>query len=113
MVIITFPDGSDWFKANWAFRQLAHDTSTVFPDDATVFDLMEKGEAFGHLALDAMDPDCSDRVMRALMVVGQEITNGDLPGWLGTHPGDADGQRMYLEAVRELLEALGRQTRVQ
>jgi len=31
MVIVEFPDGSDWFKANWVFRRLAEDVAAVFP----------------------------------------------------------------------------------
>jgi hypothetical protein len=40
-VIIVFPDGRDWFKANWVFRQLAQDVSDRYSSDAEVCKAVE------------------------------------------------------------------------
>ena len=41
-VIIVFPDGTDWFKANWVFRQLAQDVSDHYSSDAEVCKAVER-----------------------------------------------------------------------
>ena len=52
MVIIQFKNGTDWYKANWVFRQLRADVAEAFPDDLELTTEMEKAEAFRMLSLD-------------------------------------------------------------
>jgi hypothetical protein len=45
MVIIRFPDGTDWFNPNWVFRQVVHDVLETLPDGAEVrFSLENEGD---------------------------------------------------------------------
>ena len=48
-VIIVFPDGTDWFKANWVFRQLAHDVSDRYSSDAEVCNTMDVLSLMSHM----------------------------------------------------------------
>ena len=54
-VIIVFPDGTDWFKANSAFRQLAQDVSNRYSSDAELCKAVEEAEALGALDLKKMN----------------------------------------------------------
>jgi len=51
MVIIRFPNGSDWYKANWAFRRLAEDIVAGHPDESDLKVEMERAEVLGLLLL--------------------------------------------------------------
>jgi hypothetical protein len=109
MVIIDFKDGTDWFNPNWVFRQLSADIVETFPGDVELHHEMEKGEAFGLLPLDSMEPVLASRILLAMRTVAQETVQGNLRGWLKGSPDDQEGQRMYLDAVSELLEIIRRQ----
>jgi len=43
MVIIKFQDGTDWFKANWVFRQFTEDIVATFPNDTALTAASGKG----------------------------------------------------------------------
>jgi len=109
MVIITFPDGSEWYQANWAFRQLSEDVVAAFPDNAELKRDLEKAQAFGHLALNAMNPTLASRVMSALKNVAEETIAGNIRGCRTHRPDDERGHAMYVEAIRELLKLLNQQ----
>jgi hypothetical protein len=68
-VIIVFPDGTDWFKANWVFRQLAQDVTDCYSGDAEVCKAVEVAEALGALDLKKMNDGLRRRVMEALKTV--------------------------------------------
>src|ERR1700688_4412511 len=68
-VIIVFPDGTDWFKANWVFRQLAQDVSDRYSSDAEVCTVVEVAEALSALDLKKMNDGLRRRVMKALTTV--------------------------------------------
>jgi hypothetical protein len=106
MVIIRLPSGADWYKANWAFRQLAEDIRRRFTEDKAVAHEFEKAQAMGALFLDDIDKDLGKRVVVALKTVAEETIGGKIGGWKRTHPADEAGQRMYLEALAELLSLL-------
>ena len=109
MIIITFPNGADWYKANWVFRQLVEDVVKMFPADTDLRFLMEQADALGGLSLDSMDDNVASGVMEAVKVVAETTLQGQIPGWQGKKPTDADGQHMYVEALSELLDVIGRQ----
>lgn len=111
MVIICFTDGSDWFNPNWVFRQLAEDVIDACPGDKEVRFVMEQARALGSLFLHSMEPALAQRVETASTQVAEDTLSGKLAGWLKNEPDDHEGQRMYLEAMSELLDALRRQER--
>ena len=43
-VIIVFPNGTDWFRANWVFRQLAGDVSVHYRNDDSVCKALESAD---------------------------------------------------------------------
>ena len=54
-VAIVFPNGTDWFKANWGFRQLAEDTTSHHREDDGICNALEEPLALGCLDLKKMD----------------------------------------------------------
>jgi len=109
MVIITFPNGTDWYKANWVFRQITEDAVAMFPDDAELKSLMEQAGALGGLSLESMRADLASRISQAIGKVAETTIQGRTLGWRGTKPEDLAGHRMYLEAVSELWSLINQQ----
>lgn len=91
-VLIVFPDGPDWFKANWVFRQLAEDVSNRYRSDPEVCKAVEVAEALGTLDLKEMKTDLRRRVMEALSVVATDTINGSIAGW---RPHDRKEHALY------------------
>ena len=109
MVIIKFRDGSDWFKANWVFRQLAEDILAAFPNDRALMMVMEKAQALGGLFPDSMEADAATSTLEAIRKVAEETIQGKIEGWKRTKPEDMEGQQLYLESIKELLDLLKKQ----
>ncbi len=109
MVIINFRGGGDWYNPNWVFRQLCADIREVSPGDVELHHELEKAGAFGLLPLDSLELALASRILRALRTVAEKTVDGRIPGWRKARPDDIDGQRMYLEAVSELLAITRRQ----
>jgi hypothetical protein len=110
MVVITLKSGADWYKANWVFRQIANDVIANFPEDTELRLIMQKAQAFGALALTSMDQSIAHRTLRSIKKVAEATLDGTIPGWKGTNPTDENGQRMYIEAVSELLVILEKES---
>ena len=108
-VIIVFPDGTDWFKANWVFRQLADDVYDRYNNDAEVCEAVKVAQALGALDLKAMDDGLRIRVIEALTAVAMDTTKGIIAGW---RPDDAKEHALYCEAISELAKALKSQNNV-
>ena len=110
MVIIKFPNGSDWSKANWVFRQVLQDIFALYPNDHELEFQLKRGEALGLLSLEkeeaetAAESEVYVRVLATLKKVAEGTLAGDIGGWAKTHPNDKDGQRQYREAMSELLQ---------
>ena len=102
-LIIVFPDGTDWFKANWVFRQLAQDVSDRYRSDVEVCKAVEVAEALGALDLKKMNDGLRRRVMEALTDVAMATVKGTIAGW---RPHDAKEHALYCEAVSELAKCL-------
>jgi hypothetical protein len=79
MIIIRFKDGSDWFKANWVFRQLASDVVATFPGDTALKSIMEEAEAVGALFLNSMQTEAAAATIGAIEKVAQETIDGQIP----------------------------------
>jgi hypothetical protein len=106
MVIIKFTSGTDWYKANWVFRQIVNDVIAQSPDDVEVSFIMKQGQSYGLLSLDKLDSTVASKVVQAIRKVAEETLAGNIPGWKGTKPDDAKGQQMYLRSIAELLDLI-------
>ena len=105
-VIIVFPNGTDWFRANWVFRQLAGDVSVRYRNDDSVCKALESAEALGSLDLKDMDEELCRKVMQAIKTVAEETMSGTIEGW---RPHDKGGHAMYREALSELAKLVMQQ----
>lgn len=110
MVIIVFPDGTDWYRPNWIFRQLAEDTMRAFPQDDALRLNLEVGQSHGALFLNRMEPDVANATIKAIKWVVEETVQDRIQGWKQARPEDKDGHRMYAESMEELLNILRQQT---
>ncbi len=108
-VIILFPNGTEWFKANWVFRQLAHDVFNRYSKDAELCKALEVAEALGALDLKEIDDGLRRRVMAALSAVAMDTINGTIAGW---RPHDMKEHALYCEAVSELAICLEGQNKI-
>jgi hypothetical protein len=86
LVIIAFPNGEDWFKANWVFRQLAEDVSQRNRNDNDVCKELE--------------------LAQAIKTVVDDTISGTIEGW---RPQDKPGHAMYCEALTELAKLIEQQ----
>jgi hypothetical protein len=80
-VTVVFPNGTDWFKANWVFHQLAEDVSNRYRHDDRVCKSLELAQAFGSLNLKDMDENLRRDVMQAIRTVAEETVRGTIEGW--------------------------------
>ena len=99
MVIITFPNGTDWYKANWAFRQLAKSAVARFPNNEELASRLEEAASIGLLRLSN-----GDAVASILKTVASEILSGEIP--ICERPNDPGYSRQIVEAMRELCDLL-------
>ena len=105
-VIILLPNGKDWFKANWVFRQLAEDVSNRYRNDDGVCKTLELAQAFGSLDMEIMDEGLRRKVMHAVKTVAEETVSGTIEGW---RPDDKRAHAMYCEAMSELAKLIEQQ----
>ncbi len=105
-VVIVFPNGTDWFKANWVFRQLAEDVSKYGGSDSDVNKELEAALALGSLFLDRMDRSLGSRIVESLRAVTQGTLDGRIDGW---KKADKREHQIYLECLTELLSLLNQQ----
>jgi hypothetical protein len=106
MVIIRFRNRSEWFKANWVFRQIATDVTLMAPHDTELKSIMDKAQAFGLLAFDSMEKNAAVRTLDAIRNVAEKTLEGQIPGWHGGRDGKDNGQRIYLDSLEELLNLM-------
>jgi hypothetical protein len=103
MVIVVFPDESDWSKANWVFHAFAEDLRAHLPNDDKLQEEVELGETHGLMNLARLEPDLRERLIHAIVVVVEATVRGQI-SVKDKFPGDEEGQRMYLKSIVELLE---------
>ena len=104
MVIIEFPDGSDWYRANWIFRRFAADVIASAPEDAELRHAFEKGRAIGLLSMDRMEPDLLARAVLAMKEVAEQVAI-EAVAWREKRPDD-EALEQYISSIAELLENL-------
>jgi len=103
LVIIVFPDGRDWYKAHWAFRQLVQDISQRFGNDNELCKILDLAQAYGMLDLKGMPIELACRVSEAMSAVIRATQRSEIQGW---RPEDQNGREMYLQALAELADLL-------
>ena len=69
-VVIIFPNGMDWFKANWVFRRLAGDICVRYRKDDGICKVL--AQALGSLNIKNMTDELRPRVMQAIKIVAEE-----------------------------------------
>lgn len=106
MVIIKFPDGADWYKANWVFRQFVSDVLIAAPDDAELQYAFKEASAVGALFLDRMDIALQRRALRAMKEVAQQTLSGKIAGWKAAQSSEKSLEQMYSSSIAELLDML-------
>ena len=106
MVIIKFPDGSEWFKANWAFRRLAEDVAAAFPQNKDLISQMERAQGIGALFLSDLEVPLLTATLKAIRSVAKGTVDGVVQGWKRTHPKDESGQQQYVDSMKELLDLI-------
>ena len=104
-VIIRLPNGVEWFRANWIFRQLAKDVRAFSSDNRDVHVAVERAEAYGILDLQSMDARTSADLVSAFRHVAKETADGGIEGW---RPSDSQGREMYLRSLSELAELIAK-----
>lgn len=102
-VIIRLPNGGEWFRANWMFRQLASDVNAFSREDRDVHLALDRAEAYGMLDLQSLDAHLAARLISALEHVAQATRDGRIEGW---RPSDSEGREMYLRSLSELAELI-------
>jgi hypothetical protein len=108
-VIIVLPNGTDWVKANWVFRQIAQDVFNRYGNDEELCKALEEAEVLGGFDLKKMGDDLRRRAMGALKAVALDTISGAVPGW---RPHDPREHAMYCEAVSELAEMIKGQSNI-
>jgi hypothetical protein len=99
MVIIVLPNDTDWFYANWVFRQLASDVVTRYPD-RDICETLEQAAAVGMLDLKAMD---DEKLVEKLITALRDVAEDTVNGALSPLPADHSGAKMYRETMAELV----------
>ena len=99
MMLVIFPDQRDWYKANWAFRQLAQDIEQYCSPTPLASALLKDSQSFGTLRLDELAEPLYSEMMRLLALASGKTLAGEIPGWTK----DISGQQQYRQALSELL----------
>jgi hypothetical protein len=105
-VSVVFPNGTEWFKANWVFRQIVEDVSARCQNDEGIRTALELAQALGSLDLKQMDEHLRHKVMQAISTIAEETVSGTIKGW---RPDDQREHAMYCEALLELAQLIGQE----
>jgi hypothetical protein len=106
MMLIIFPDQRDWYKANWAFRQLAQDIEQYCSPTPQASALLETSQMYGTLRLDELAEPLRSEAMRLLASVSGRTLKGEIPGWTK----DGGGELQYRQALSELLQLVSQES---
>ena len=106
-ISIVFPNGTEWFKANWVFRQIVEDVSARYQNDEGIRTALELARALGSLDLKQMDGHLRHKVMQAIRTIAEETASGTIKGW---RPDDQREHAKYCEALSELAQLIRQQT---
>ena len=99
MVIIRFPSGAEWFKANWAFRAIVEEITSRERHDEELRTILELGGAYGLLEINALESGVAQRTVQALRLASRALLE-NIPG----ASRQASDQTGFLDALVELIE---------
>jgi len=105
MILITFPDGTDWFKANWVFREFSVEIAAMFTNDEGVLSDIERIYCNGGINFAGEDPVRSAHLAGALRRAAAQTVLKDSSEWRFSDP---ERHRAYIESVKELRDLLAR-----
>jgi hypothetical protein len=95
-----------WLVAGWAFRAFLDDLSCADPTDAKYSGAIRQAEALNGLHINLLAKDDSElakKLMKNIEQVASETLRNESDTRLNWNRGlDAEGQRMYLESIKEL-----------
>ncbi len=107
MVIVCFPDGGEWGKANWVFRRLVKYVLQNFPEDSDLKAVLERAVAFGTLNFGLLDNQTALRVRHAIKTGAENSLQFRTTDREERMYIDRDEEeRLYRESVLELLDLL-------
>lgn len=109
MMLIVFPNGTEWYKANWVFRVLSYDLAGSVQGDPELAHELEVAQAYSTLVLNDMGTDLCARALHAIRTVGERTIRGELPDWSLWDQNDEVTQRQYLRSIAELAELVRKQ----
>lgn len=104
-MIIRLQNGTEWYKANWIFRQLAKDILQRYAEDNELNFELQKAEALGGIYFDSLDKEISDKLLTAIKEVAQLIIAEGAGDSKGTKSNEAE-HHMYYDAIIELLHLI-------
>ena len=117
MACISFaePGQTTWFAAKWAFSRFLDDVAATRPSDPKFVYAIEQAEALFGLHLDIRqeeDPQLAEDLKGAIQRVAlKTLSNPDDPELRWKVNLDPDGQRIYLDGIRKLVEIIESNTK--
>ena len=106
-VLITFPDGSDWYVTN-GFGWLVQNHAILFPDDAEMQHELEMVGAVGGIVLGEQGPPCVQRLLFVLEKLAVRTIEELQSEKAQLVPQDSDGQQQLLQIMHKLLPLVKR-----
>jgi len=109
--LIKFPDGTNWYVTNQAFRQLVDDYAKAFPEDRDSRRRLELGWAINGIAMDELPIDVRNNMLSALENIAKGILAGNLRNNFHEIPNDDKHYGEYILVIRKLLDSVERQNK--
>jgi hypothetical protein len=82
------------------FRQIVEDSLKLDPRDDESARSLTTAQSYCYLPLDQTNEPLRSEILQRLALVAEKTLQGDIPGW---READIEGQRMYRDALQELL----------
>jgi hypothetical protein len=96
-----------WVVAGWAFRQVLDDVISQRPEDSEMAAKFAQSKTHSGLSVYLLEPEFAATVTSAIRQVVAGILSGTIRSGIHDQPyGDARTVEQYLEALRELLQAI-------
>lgn len=104
-VIVTSPlEETPWYAPRWIFDALLEDVQRAFPDDAELWNALDKAMALDGLLTYHLAPDLARRSLqsvKAIAVAAAEGPMGEMLKWSERMP--AQDQVIFRSAMRKLV----------
>ena len=102
-VLITFPDGGDWYVSNFGFELILQNYRIVFPHDPKMQHELEMVRAVGGIELGKQEPELARSIAAALERLAERVI-AELPSdRTELVPKDRQTQEDHLVILRKLL----------